>query len=326
MRIDRRLLGWGLFFILVGAIPLATRAGLLDVALVERWASLWPLLLVGWGVGLLLQRTPIDWLGGAITAVVFGVMGGGLITTGFHGFPGIAACGDQAAGTTFATQTGTAATQGKLELELDCGTLTMRPTATSEWSISGTETQGRAPRVEVDGATVSIRSEARRSVLGDDSRTDWSVEVPRDLDLDLEMTVDAGEAHADLGDTNLGSIDLTVNAGSAILYFGGSDRLGDVNATVNAGSAETTIPPGGRSANVSINAGSASICLDPTAALRVSFSGALGSNNLDAAGLAKVDSNTWTSTAFDASAPFLELRVTANAGAFSLDLDGTCSV
>lgn len=67
--LDRRLLGWGLFFILVGAIPLATRAGLIDPELVSRWPSLWPLLLVAWGLGLLLRRTPVEWIGGALSVI-----------------------------------------------------------------------------------------------------------------------------------------------------------------------------------------------------------------------------------------------------------------
>jgi hypothetical protein len=51
MRVDRRLLGWGLFFIIAGSIPLLTRAGYLDANLVGRWASLWPTLLTPGGSG-----------------------------------------------------------------------------------------------------------------------------------------------------------------------------------------------------------------------------------------------------------------------------------
>src|SRR5215213_9740478 len=99
MHLDRRLLGWGLFFIIVGAIPLATRAGYLDPELVGRWPSLWPLLLIGFGLGLVLRRTAIDWLGGAVTAVVFGVMGGGLLSSAFAGAPISTGCGGERAGT-----------------------------------------------------------------------------------------------------------------------------------------------------------------------------------------------------------------------------------
>ena len=46
MHVDRRLLGWGLFFVLLGAIPLAIRAGLLDKVVVSQWPLLWPVLLI----------------------------------------------------------------------------------------------------------------------------------------------------------------------------------------------------------------------------------------------------------------------------------------
>ena len=94
--------------------------------------------------------------------------------------------------------------------------------------------------------------------------------------------------------------------------------------TVNAGSAVISLPQGGRSANVSLNAGSLTVCVPPAAAIRVSWSGALGSNDLDAAGLTKVDANTWQSANLNTSLPFLDLHVSANAGSFQLDGDGTC--
>ena len=36
----------------------------------------------GWGLSLLLRRTPVDWLGGAISTVTLGVMGGSLMAVG----------------------------------------------------------------------------------------------------------------------------------------------------------------------------------------------------------------------------------------------------
>ncbi|HET9852021.1 MAG TPA: hypothetical protein VFP56_05885 [Candidatus Limnocylindrales bacterium] len=324
MRIDRRLLGWGMFFIIVGAIPLATRAGLLDPELVGQWPSLWPLLLIGWGFGLLLRRTPVEWIGGAIAAVVFGIMAGGLLAAGFGGARIATGCGGQSAGTAFASQSGAFAGSGRLSVELSCGSLTLRPTAGSSWSISGTETDGRAPRVDVDGSTVSIDSGQRGSFLGSTGRTDWTIDVPTDPQVDLGLTINAGQGSMDLAGARLGAVSLTVNAGSANLVLTGAATLGDINATVNAGSAVVSLPTGGRSADLSLNAGSLVACLPPGAPLRVEWSGALGSNDLDEAGLTKVDSNTWESPDMNVLSPLLDLRVSANAGSFSLDRDGTC--
>ena len=324
MRVDRRLLGWGLFFILVGAIPLATRAGALDPEVVGRWPTLWPLLLIGWGIGLLLRGTPIDWFGGAITAVVFGLMGGGLLASGFAGAPIATGCGGQGPGTAFATQSGTIAGTGRLDVELGCGSLTMRPAPGSTWSISGTETGGEAPEIDVDGTEVDIEAGGRGWFFGGAGRTDWTVEVPTEPQLGLGLTISAGEGSIDLANANLGSVNLTVNAGSARVLLGGVRALGNVNATVNAGSAVVGLPPGGRSVNMTVNTGSLTMCLAPGTPMRVAWGGALGSNDLDAAGLTKVDSNTWESPGLNRASPFIDLRVSANAGSFRLDLDGSC--
>ena len=52
MHVRRGLLGWGVFLILAGAIPLAVRAGYISNDDLGRYWSLWPLILIGIGVGL----------------------------------------------------------------------------------------------------------------------------------------------------------------------------------------------------------------------------------------------------------------------------------
>src|SRR3989304_771124 len=85
MHIDRRLLGWGAFFVIAGAIPLLVRADLLQRDVLGNWPSLWPLLLIGGGLGLLLRGTPLHVLGGTVSGLTAGVMVGGLPTSGFGG-------------------------------------------------------------------------------------------------------------------------------------------------------------------------------------------------------------------------------------------------
>ena len=57
MRVNRGLLGWGVFFIVLGAVPLAVQAGVVSEARVREAWQLWPLILVGIGLGLVLERT-----------------------------------------------------------------------------------------------------------------------------------------------------------------------------------------------------------------------------------------------------------------------------
>lgn len=97
-----------------------------------------------------------------------------------------------------------------------------------------------------------------------------------------------------------------------------------MNATVNAGDASLRLPAGGRSVNLSLNAGNLDVCLPADAPIRVRWSGTLGSNDLADAGLTEVEDDTWVSTGFTESQPHLEVHVTANAGSFGLNRDGSC--
>src|SRR3972149_1043416 len=104
MRINQGFLGWGVFLILVGAIPLAVNAGYLAADQVGDWWRNWPLILVGIGIGIILSRTVVSWLGGLGVAATFGLMVGSLVASGISGgggFPMIGCGGDGGAGTPF---------------------------------------------------------------------------------------------------------------------------------------------------------------------------------------------------------------------------------
>ena len=92
MRIDRSLLNWGVFLIALGGVPLAVQQGFTDSGIAGDLWRLWPLILVGFGLGLLLRWTPLAWLGGAIVAGTFGLIFGALIAGGITGISG--ACGE----------------------------------------------------------------------------------------------------------------------------------------------------------------------------------------------------------------------------------------
>jgi hypothetical protein len=323
MHFDRRLLGWGMFFIFVGAIPLAVRSGFLDAERVSGWPSLWPVLLIGWGLGLLLRRTPVEWIGGGVTAVVLGLMAGGALATGFRGIPIVSGCGGESQGTAFVTQRGPLATGGQLNVDFNCGTITMAAADGSDWNVAGSDASGQGPRVETSGTGVSIETPTN-DLFGDSGRNTWTVGVPRTPQLGLGMTLDAGRGTADLAGASITSASLTVNAGSFRLDLASAALVGDVNATVNAGEATISLPAGDRSANLSLNAGGIELCLPTDAAVRVRWAGALGSNDLDEAGLTELDDDTWVSVGFVETAPHLELRVSANAGSFDLTIGEGC--
>lgn len=325
MRVDRRLLGWGLFFVLLGAIPLAVRAGLLDKEVVVQWPLLWPVLLIGWGLSLLLRGTPLALIGGAVSAITLGVMGGGAIATGFGGIPFASGCASTTPATGFVTRTGDLGTTARADLVFNCGTLTVNTTDGTAWSVAGSDRDGKGPAIESSGGVLSVKSDTDRNFIVSHGRATWNVTLPRSPVLALGLTLNAGEGTLDLAGASISSVSMTLNAGSITLDLATTTQIGDVNATVNAGSAAVSLPVGDRSVNMSLNAGSLTVCVPAGTAIRAQWSGALGSNNFDAAGLTKVDNQTWTSPGFVAGQPHIELHVSANAGSFELQFGGTCS-
>ena len=323
MHLDRRLLGWGVFFILVGALPLAVRGGFLDAERVSSWPSLWPLLLIGWGLGLLLRRTPVEWIGGGVTAVVLGLMAGGALASGFRGIPQVSGCAGDGQGTAFASQRGSLASGGQLDVEFNCGTITIAAADGAEWSVAGTDARGRGPRVASSGTGVSIEPPAG-DFFEDTGENNWTVGVPTASQLGFGLTINAGRGSADLSGASVSSTSLTVNASSFRLDLANAVLVGDVNATINAGDGIVSLPAGDRTANFSLNAGSLEVCLPADAPVRVRWSGALGSNDLAESGLTEVGDDTWVSAGFVETAAHLELRVSANAGSFDLTIGGTC--
>ena len=97
---DRRLLGWGLFFVLLGAVPLAVQSGAIPRETVAQSWRLWPLILIGGGIGVLLQGTRAAVVGGLVVALTFGIIGGSVLAGGID--IGAVGCGGgPPSGTTF---------------------------------------------------------------------------------------------------------------------------------------------------------------------------------------------------------------------------------
>jgi hypothetical protein len=323
MHLDRRLVGWGLIFILIGAVPLAVNAGWLDPDLVSRWVELWPLVIVAIGVSILLSRTPAAWVGTVAMALVVGSMVGGLVATGFHGFPGINGCGGGTAHA-FPVQSGTMGAAGRLNVEFDCGTLNVSSVAGAGWQLAGNDGNGEAPEVSAIGDRVSIRSISDPGRFFSRGKVVWNLAVPQAPSLDLGLTLNAGEGNVDLSGATIASLNVTVNAGSFDATLGSAATSNAVNMTVNAGSATLATGATSGTFNLSLNAGSLDVCVPSGSAARVTWHGTLASHDLDSLGLVKVDDHTWTTQGFAAGVPHFELDVNANAGSFSLKLGGGC--
>ncbi|HEY6057150.1 MAG TPA: hypothetical protein VIV06_03915, partial [Candidatus Limnocylindrales bacterium] len=206
MRIDQRFLNWGLFFILLGAVPLAVQQGVINRDLVVDWWRLWPLLIVGVGVGILLRRTPAAFAGGLVVAATLGLMIGGLLAVGGTNFGDIA-CGGTSGTSPFAARSaqfaGSAAT---VRLDLNCGDLTVTSGAETGWTLSGSTHDGQPPDVNASGASLSIVSRDSRGdgFLGFGRfREDWNLAVPGTLAVSLDATLNAGRGTFNLAGSRI---------------------------------------------------------------------------------------------------------------------------
>jgi hypothetical protein len=327
MRIDRRLLQWGAFLIVLGAIPLAIEQGWIPDDL--PWWQLWPVLLIGLGIGILLRRTSFGVLGGLVTAVTLAAMIGGTIASGFSGgFPAVGfSCAGGSTGDPFASQTGTLSSGGtaRVRLELDCGDLTVDTATGTGWTVAGTSDGGRVPDIASSADELEVTSpDVGTSFFRD--RSSWQVTLPSDPTLDIDASLNAGAGRFLLGTARLDGLRLAVNAGSGFIDLASTGATERLTVDVNAGSASIVLPPRSMSGTLSVNAGSIEFCADLSAVgIRVvTGDNITAGDNFDDAGLDEVSENVWESPGYGSAAERIELAASANAGSLNLNPEDGC--
>ncbi len=325
MHIRRGALNWGVFLILAGAVPLAVRAGYLTDEQVNRLWSLWPLILVGIGVGLILSRTNFNFLGGLVIAATFGLMVGGLLSGGVNGFP-TAACGSSTGDVAFPTRTGTiGGSSATVDLRLDCGKLTVGVASGNGWTVEGKDANGTGPSLTSSDSSLRVVSNEHKSAFGPfAAREEWKVTLPDAPNQDLTIHLNAGSATADLGNAGLGEVDVELNAGSTTLNLGAVRAIEGLDANLNAGSLSVTFPNLSFEGSIEANAGSVEMCAPAGAALRLRTDGSnLASFDYSGQNLVQ-NGSTWTTPGFETAAVKIDLRTQANAGSFSLNPEDGC--
>ena len=313
MRLDSRFLGWGVFFIVAGGLAFAVRSGYVTPDLASQLWRLWPLVLIGFGVGILLGRTSLAWLGGLIVAATFGLIVGGALAGGLDrvGCTGSAS----GSGTTVGGQLNDGAS---VSIESACGPVTVTSAAGSAWSLTY---RGDPPPV-VEQAPDRLRIASPQSTFL--HQASWDISLPADPGLRLQLTASAGSAHVSLPNAHLSSFDGTFNAGSFDVDLSGA-TLGALTATFNAGSGTLRLPTGAFNGDVGLNAGSLTVCVAPDAGLRVRANGALSSTDFSAAGMSRSTSGEWLSPGVDSATSVIRLTIQANAASVTLRRDGGCS-
>ncbi len=319
MRIERRFLGWGVFFIVAGSVALVVRGGYVSTDQAGQVWRLWPLLLVGLGVAIILGRTSLGWLGGLIIAATFGLLVGSALVGGV----GEAGCGldlndRSAAGGAEATVGGDLGEGATVEVVRDCGSLQVTTAPVGAWTIAFP--QDRPPKVEESEGGVKL-SPTEASIFG--ASSDWRLTLPGDRTLALEVTANAGSADLVLTNARFSHVSGTFNAGSFRLDLTGA-MLGGIDLKVNAASGSATLPAATFGGRIDVNAGSLALCVPGIAGLRITTNGTLSSTDFASSGLLLTGS-TWESSGYASAETKIDLTLNANAASVTLRRDGGCS-
>jgi hypothetical protein len=325
MRVNRGLLGWGVFLIVLGIVPLAVRAGSIDADTVRQAWQLWPLILIGIGLGLVLQRTPAAIVGTLVVAVTFGLMGGAVLATGLSApLSGCSVGFGGGGGTPFETRAGTLGTPATVDIDLNCGEVSVDAAPGTGWTVAGSDPSGEGPEITATANSVRVRSRDREQVGIVNGGQRWRVTLPADPAASLNLSVNAGSGTANLAGLHVPTTNASVNAGDIELDLAGALDVAAVNGSVNAGSMRLTLPATSITGSLSANAGSIEVCVPGGVALH--FRGSdnpMASNNFSARGLVQ-SGGTWTSPGYESAAARIDMSVDATLGSITLNPESGC--
>ena len=319
MRVNRGRLNWGVFFIVLGAVPLAYHQGLIPAsALSEAW-RLWPLIIVGIGLGFVLSRTPVFFLGGTVIAVCFGLVFGSALTIG----PNIG-CGGGDQNSRAISQSGSFDGSTSVELDLQCGSANVATSTDGQWHVDATNRGGNPPLVTSSGNRLQVGTTIKHEWSFDRGEDSWQVRLPVGSTIDLTSNIDMGDAHFNLGSADLASARFNLNLGSLHVDLTGAN-VSNLNVSTNLGAAFVTLDGSADlTGHLETNLGSLDVCLPDGLAVRVTSTESLSSSDFSDAGLVHIG-NAWQTTNYTTAAHRADLTVDTSLGSLKFKHAGGCN-
>jgi hypothetical protein len=322
---NRGFLNWGVFLVVLGAVPLAVQVGLIEASAVRELWRLWPLILIGLGIGLILRLTRVGWLGGVIVAATLGLLLGSLLAGGVRGIS--SACVGTGAGGEQSTQSGEAgAGRFAAQIELTCGELVVSRVPGNTWTVVAHHAAGQGPAIAASPSRLEVGSDVNGPVpFFGQERRDWTVTLPIESELTMGMTLNAANGQVALGGGALESMSATLNASDARIDLSDAAMTGfaSTSLTLNASSGTLLLPAQSMTGSITLNASSLDLCIAPEAGVRIEHNGTLSSADFAPAGLSRSD-DQWETPGFDAAASQLRLEISTTLSSVTLDRSGDC--
>ena len=327
MSVDRRLVNLGIFLLILGAIPLGVSQGWIARETISHAWDLWPLILIGIGIGLILRRTPFHFVGGLLVAATFGTMFGALLAGGLS--LGALGCGNAASATdpTVLDEHGTfAGGTSSVVLRATCASLSVVPAPGAGWGVTVSGTAGARPTLEQATDRLEVRSPTRTVVVpfADGQRSRWNVTLGTDVSYGLDVNLNAGEANIDLAGLRIATLTAQGNAvGSSRLLLHDA-TVGRLDVQVNAGDLKIALPAAADlTGQIQANAASVALCADPGTGLRLRYTSVVTGDNFAAAGLVR-SGTTWESPGIGSAAHVVDLALEGAAASFTLNPSEGC--
>ena len=319
MRVDRGRLNWGVFFIVLGAVPLAYHQGAVSAATLGDTWRLWPLIIVGIGLAFVLSRTPAFFLGGTVVAVCIGLVVGSAFAIG----PNIG-CGSDGHDARAVSQSGSFDGDSTVDLTLQCGSASIAASTDQQWHVTATNTDGGTPQVSAKASWLrgssSTTTDAWSFSRGKD---DWQISLPTTTRIDLAASLDIGDARFNLASVNLASARFTLNLGSLHVDLTGA-KVGTLSVSTNLGAAYLTLDGASDlSADLRTNLGSLEVCLPDGLGVRVTARDSLSSSDFTGAGLTRIGA-VWQTLDYDKAAHKADLSFATSLGSLKLRHAGGC--
>ena len=316
MQVNRGLVFWGIALITAGAVALAIQTGAIEAESAREVWQYWPVVLIVIGLAIIAARTPFALVATIVAALAVGGYAGTLVAGWSEGFTFGCSGGLEET----SREAGTFSGAASVELEFNCGELSVSTADGGDWAVEAQYASGAEP--EFDIGDDSVRVQAEGGAWFTDVRQAWDVILPTDVELALEISANAASSTIDLAEAAFSDLRLHANAGDVLVDLTGAEAAA-LALDANAGSVSLIVGDGTTATGtMSVNAGSIEVCAADGVAIAITIEdpNVTFSHNLDDSGLSR-SGDTWRSGDGDAA---VVLDVNGNAGSFTLNPDGGC--